>query len=211
MITGQEDKTHFFYDKYWDNFLSYVLADLKWPDPHEADLKSIFLQKIQMLILQFFNRDKKQTEIIGEELFKISEELKPQPKPVPEDRVDRFCRAIITHETGGNPKSLPMRLNNPGAFRFAEWQRKFGGVPHSSGYTRLASYTEGYAALRAFVRTACTVYGKTYNPAMTLYSFFAKYAPDSDQGPGLAKSKQYAEYVAERIGVPPTTQLKSLV
>jgi hypothetical protein len=84
-------------------------------------------------------------------------------------------------------------------------------VPHSSGYTRFASYTEGYAALRAFVRTACTVDGKTYNPAMTLYSFFAKYAPDSDQGPGLAKSKQYAEYVAERIGVPPTTQLKSLV
>ena len=57
--------------------LPYVLADLKWPDPHEADLKSTFLQKIQMLILQFFNGDKKQAEIIGEELFKISEELKP--------------------------------------------------------------------------------------------------------------------------------------
>ena len=80
-----------------------------------------------------------------------------------------------------------MRFNNPGAFRFAEWQRKFGGVPHSSGYTRFASYTEGYAALRAFVRSACTVYERTYNPAMTLYQFFAKYAPDSEQGPGLAK------------------------
>ena len=158
-----------------------------------------------MLILQFFNGDKKQAEIIGEELFKISEELKPQPKPVPEDRTDRFCRAIIAHETGGNPNSLPSRLNNPGAFRFAEWQRKFRGVPLSSGYTRFASY----AALRAFVRTACTVYGKTDNPAMTLYQFFAKYAPDSDQGPRLAKSKQYAEFVAERIGVPPNTQLKS--
>jgi hypothetical protein len=84
-------------------------------------------------------------------------------------------------------------------------------LPHSSGYTKFPSFTEGYAALRAFVRTACTVYGKTYNPAMTLYQFFAKYAPDSDQGPGLAKSKQYAEFVAERVGVPPTTQLKSLV
>jgi hypothetical protein len=28
---------------------------------------------------------------------------------------------------------------------------------------------------------ACTVYGRTYNPAMTLYQFFGKYAPDSDQ------------------------------
>jgi hypothetical protein len=196
MITGQPDRTHEFCDKYWDKFLPYVLADLKWPDPHEVDLKSTFLQKIQMLILQFFNGDKKQAEIIGEGLFKISEELKPQPKPVPQDRIDRFCKATQAHETGGNPNLLPSRLMNPGAFRFAEWQRKFGGVPHSSGYTRFASYAEGDAALRAFDRTACTVYGKTYNPAITLYQFFGKYAPDSDQGPGLAKSKQYAEFVA---------------
>ena len=46
---------------------------------------------------------------------------------------------------------------------------------------------------------------------MTLYQFFGKYAPDSDQGPGLAKSRQYAEYVADRIGVPPTTLLRNLV
>ena len=46
---------------------------------------------------------------------------------------------------------------------------------------------------------------------MTLYQFFGKYAPDSDQGPGLAKSKEYAEFVAERIGVSAATQLKSLV
>jgi hypothetical protein len=46
---------------------------------------------------------------------------------------------------------------------------------------------------------------------MTLYQFFGKYAPDSDQGPGLAKSKQYAEFVADRIGVSPNTQLRSLV
>ena len=163
-----------------------------------------------MLILQFFNGDKKQAEIIGEELFKISEELTRPAEPT-QDRIERFCRAIIAHETGGNPKSLAMRLNNPGAFRFAEWQRKFGGVSHSSGYTRFASYTQGYAALRAFVRSACTVYGKTYNPLMTLYQFFGKYAPDSDQGPGLAKSKQYAEFVAERIGVSANTQLRSLV
>jgi hypothetical protein len=63
MITGQPDRTHEFYDKYWDHFLPYVLADLKWPDPHEADLKSTFFQKIQMLILQFFHGDKKQAEI----------------------------------------------------------------------------------------------------------------------------------------------------
>ena len=191
--------------------LPYVLADLEWPEPREADLKSTFLQEIQMLILQFFNGDNKQAEIIGEELFQISEQLKPQPKPIPQDRIDRFCKAIQAHETGGNPNSLPSRLLNPGAFRFAEWQRKFGGVPHSSGYTRFPSYTQGYAALRAFVRSACTVYGKTYQPTITLYQFFAKYAPDADEGPGMAKSKQYAEYVAERIGVSPTTQLKSLV
>jgi hypothetical protein len=216
MLTGQEDKTHFFYDKYWDNFLPYVLADLSWPDPHEADLKSTFFQKIQMLILQFFNGDKKQAEIIGEELFKISEELKPNPPPAPNvvrklSKLELFCNAIQAHETGGNPNSLPSRLLNPGAFRFAEWQRKFGGVPHSSGYTRFASYAEGYAALRAFLRSACSVYGKTYQPTMTLYQFFAKYAPDADQGPGMAKSKQYAEFVADRIGVPPSTQLRSLV
>jgi hypothetical protein len=58
MITGQPDRTHEFYDKYWDKFLPYALADLKWPDPHEADLKSTFLQKIQMLILQFFNGER---------------------------------------------------------------------------------------------------------------------------------------------------------
>ena len=185
MITGQPDRTHKFYNVYWDRFLPYVLADLKWPDPREVDLKSPFLQKIQMLILQFFNGDKKQAEIIGEELFKISEELKPKATP-PTDRVDKFCYAIIAHETGGDPNSLPMRLNNLGAFRFAEWQRKFGGNPHKSGYTVFPNYAQGYSALRAFVRSACTIYGKTYNPAMTLYQFFGKYVLDSDQGPGLA-------------------------
>ena len=153
-----------------------------------------------MIILQFFNATRSKPVIIGEELFKIAEQLKPQPKPVTQDRIDSFCKAFQAHETGGNPNSLPSRLNNPGAFRFAEWQRNFGGLSHSYGYTKFPSYAEGYAALRAFIRTACTVYGKTYNSAMTLYSFFAKYAPDSDQGPGLAKSKQYAEFVADRIG-----------
>ena len=141
MITGQPDRTHEFYNVYWDRFLPYVLADLKWPDPREVDLKSPFLQKIQMLILQFFNGDKKQAEIIGEELFKISEELKPKATP-PTDRVDKFCYAIIAHETGGDPNSLPMRLNNLGAFRFAEWQRKFGGNPHKSGYTVFPNYAQ---------------------------------------------------------------------
>jgi hypothetical protein len=36
-----------------------------------------------MLILQFFNGGKKPAEIITEELFKISKELKPQAKPAP--------------------------------------------------------------------------------------------------------------------------------
>jgi hypothetical protein len=45
-----------------------------------------------MLILQFFTGDKNQAKIIGEELFKISE-LKPQAKPVAQDRTDRFCKA----------------------------------------------------------------------------------------------------------------------
>ena len=38
---------------------------------------------------------------------------------------------------GGNPNSLPSRLMNPGAFRFAEWQRTFGG-PVSGVSIRIA-------------------------------------------------------------------------
>ena len=71
-------------------------------DETTAHLKSTFLRRIQMLILQFFNGDKKQAEIIGEELFKISEELKPKSRPIPEafrklSKLELFCKAIQAH------------------------------------------------------------------------------------------------------------------
>jgi hypothetical protein len=143
---------------------------------------------------------------IAEEIFYVPSDVRPR-----QSKLEAWALAIEAHETGGNPKSLPARLNNPFAFRFASWQTKWGGIPHGSGYTQFPTYDKGRAAGKAFLKTAATVYGKRYNPAMTLYQFFSAYAPDSDQGPGLAKSKQYAEQVAARIGVSANIQIRNLV
>jgi len=101
-----------------------------------------------MLILQWVTGNQKQVELMGEELFRLSESIEPR-----ESKLDKFAQAIIEHETGGNPNSLPMRLNNPAAFRFSEWQRKFGGQSHKSGYTQFPTLLQGKAALRAFLKT----------------------------------------------------------
>ena len=93
--------------------LPYVLGDLKWPDPHEVDFKSTFLQKIQMLILQFFKWGEEASRDNRGGAVPNFRGVKPQPKPAPPDQIERFCKAIQAHETGGNPNSLPSGFNNP--------------------------------------------------------------------------------------------------
>jgi len=49
---------------------------------------------------------------------------------------------------------------------------------------------------------------------MTLYDYYAHYAPTSDNAainPTLATSEQYAEEIAKALGVEPTIKIKTLL
>ena len=98
--------------------------------------------------------------------------------------------------------ALPSR-NNPGNLRFV-------GQPYAindRGFCKFDTYEHGYQALESLLIRACTGKSKYYHPAMTLHQFYQVYAPDSDGN----NSKAYATFVAKKLGVSISTQIKDLL
>lgn len=116
-------------------------------------------------------------------------------------KLDLWCEAGIRME-GAKPS-----IKNPGNIKCSAVMHKNAIDIDPRGFCIFPTYEVGYNALRnQFIRAATT--GSTnYKPTMTLYEFYAVYAPDNDGN----NSRHYAEVVAQHIGVLPTTQIKSLV
>lgn len=116
------------------------------------------------------------------------------------DVIGTMAEAIQTFE-GWYEGSISYTNNNPGNLKFA-------GQPYATGQDRFGhaifdTYEHGWNALIAQLEAIFqNKYPTLYNTEMTLYDMFARYAE--------ANSVPYAEFVAEKLGVSPDTQLKNL-
>ncbi len=98
-------------------------------------------------------------------------------------------------------------LNNPGNIRCNAFKHKDATGISKNGFCIFPTYELGYMALRNMFVRACTTGSASYKPTMTLYEFYAVYAPKSDNNNPVV----YAETVAKYIGVDPNEQIKNLV
>lgn len=117
------------------------------------------------------------------------------------DLIARVSIGISEMEGWNVVGSRCRRNNNPGNLR--SWK----GVPVEGGYAKFPTPAEGWDALRRQVEV-------NIGRGLTLYEFFGGkpnvypgYAPDSDGN----HSRQYAEFVAKRVGIPADVPLYTLI
>ena len=109
-------------------------------------------------------------------------------------KLEDFCLAIRDFE--GKPGDLNYRNNNPGNIRGRDGK-----------FLKFPTYAQGWSYLKDYVTRAATGKHKAYKPDFTIKQFFNVYAPSSDNNqPDL-----YANWVASRIGLATTFQIKNLV
>lgn len=121
----------------------------------------------------------------------------PQPNLPREERdiVNEFCLAIQQYE-GWYPGSKAYRNNNPGNIRAVD-----------GSFLVFPTYEKGFAYLKDYVTRACTGKHKAYQPTYNISQFFGVYAPTLDNN----NPDKYAQFVADKIKLPITTQIKDLV
>lgn len=126
-------------------------------------------------------------------------------KTVSSSVLEIMASAIRDWESGGDPNARNYRNNNPGNLRWTNpdtipWAGAIGLDPDS--HVVFDTYDSGWAALIHQLTIAFTGQSHVYNPSMTLYDFFSKYAE--------ANPDNYARFVADRLGVDPATQLQNI-
>lgn len=111
----------------------------------------------------------------------------------------KMAHAIMEWE-GYWKDSASYRNNNPGNVKAAGQPGVIG--KDSQGHAQFADFQAGWDALIYQLTIIFDGRSRVYNSDMTFYEVFAKYAE--------ANSRRYAEFVAARLQVPPTTKLKEL-
>ena len=115
--------------------------------------------------------------------------------------VMRIAESIAEMEGFYKANSRSQRQNNPGNLR------AWGKTPVLDGFCNFPTPVEGWNALRRQV-------DKNVGRGLDLYGFFGGkanvypgFAPDSDGN----RSRNYAEFVAKRVGIPADVPLLSLI
>lgn len=120
---------------------------------------------------------------------------------MPNTIYDRIAKAIMEFE-GYFEGSVSHRNNNPGNLKnFGQFGPEVG--TDNQGHAVFPTFQDGYRALVDQVKRFFRPSGSLYNSSMNLYQIFGKYAE--------ANSKQYAEFVASRIGADPKAPVSQLV
>jgi hypothetical protein len=117
-------------------------------------------------------------------------------KPI-QSKLSLWIQAITDME-GAKPSR-----NNPGNLRFIG--QKY--AVNDGGFCKFDTPKHGYDALKTLLINACTGKSKVYKPTMTLLDFYNKYAPSTDGN----DPKNYANFVAKRIGVTSATRIAELI
>lgn len=134
-------------------------------------------------------------------------------KGTTKSKLDMWCLAIQSREgyhapgtpIGGKRGTPAWRNNNPGNMR-KPYSRNVVGYD-ASNFCIFPDYATGYMELRRMLERACMGLSNTYSKYMTIYQWAEKYAPWSDGN----DPKSYAEEVAVKMGVPPTTLIMDLL
>jgi hypothetical protein len=112
-------------------------------------------------------------------------------------KISDMALAIQTFE-GWSEGSVSQKNNNPGNLKFAGQP---GAISKDNqGHAIFDSYASGWSALLNQIRIAVDGTSRVYNPDMTFYQFFDKYAE--------ANRLEYAKFVAERLNVSPNDTLR---
>lgn len=129
--------------------------------------------------------------------------ITPDPMPTTQEptqsRLVTLCTIIRDFE--GKPGDANYRNNNPGNCRFyaGGYLPKYGNVQRSpGGFAIFPTYELGWEYLLNMVHHRVEMH-----PTWTFYDFFAHYAPTTDGN----QPRHYAEWVASRCGVSPSTML----
>jgi hypothetical protein len=110
-----------------------------------------------------------------------------------------MAQAIMEFE-GYFEGSVSFRNNNPGNLKYRKQAGSTGADSH--GHAIFTTFQEGYAALINQIRMMFSGQSAIYQPGMSLYQVFAKYAEGN--------SLEYAQFVASRLGVSPDNTLQEI-
>lgn len=130
------------------------------------------------------------------------------------NRIEEWAKAIQKHEGYIAPNaqypngSRSYRNNNPGNFRCSLLvMGELKAIRCEDNFAVFPDYETGWKALVQFLTYAAEGALRAYKPEMTLYEFYAVYAPGGDGN----YPKVYAEAVAKDLGLPATTKIKDLL
>lgn len=122
--------------------------------------------------------------------------------------IDRMADAIQRFE-GWIVGSVSYINNNPGNIKYFGGEKWLGQVGvDQRGFVIFDTYEHGRRALIKLLTNAATgALMPRYTPQMSIYDFFSRYAPSSDNN----EPKTYAEFVAGQVGVSPNEPISVLV
>ena len=115
---------------------------------------------------------------------------------------DQIAQAIFQME-GNKPGDLAFDNNNPGDLRSAQ-----GQVGSAGGFAVLPDFGTGWTDLENYISSHVAAH-----PDWDFYDFFQNYLGQPLGGPAVTPqgdSNAYAEYVAQQLGVDPTTPISQL-
>lgn len=202
------------YDSYDDTIKRYSkkskisMAKIYTVSKLTVDNQETFFNKFWNWVMSIVNKETTETTV------------KPVEVPVKKSDVTIgiFCMGIqqyegyyLPGETGRDGKvyldgSRSYRNCNPGNLKYIN--NMYLTIGHdSAGFAKFASYKDGFTALKNKVFKACNGESSVYFPNDTILQFFQKYAPTSDGN----YPEKYAKFVADKLGVDVSFQIKNLI
>jgi hypothetical protein len=201
------DRTHELVEKYGKGlWLPYFLEEYVPPQPRPAEESrwAYFLQTLAALLSTFKISKEDEAKVYDA----ISENVPFIEKPVKRSRLNDLATAMEMVETGNrNPKTLAVRLNNPGALKFSNWQKEYSAVLGSGGFSRFPSYPMGKQAQLRLLRSAMSGRMPAYRANGTVREFIYQNANSS---PEIEKAN-YVMQVCADLKISANTILKTLL
>lgn len=195
-----QDLTHYFIGQ---GDIAGLMKDLPLIEPRTAsEEQSYWLFWVLNFLKRIFLKEKLDFPMetqIAEGLF-----LPPTPK---KSRLEELALIMERVETGENTTSLAYRLNNPGAVKFALWQKQYQGRPGPANFSIFPTYELGKKAQLHLLRAACEGRMTAYQPSMTLEKFIRTYASSSPE----IEKQNYVRRVTAFMNVSPYITIKSLL
>jgi hypothetical protein len=155
-------------ETHFRKWLPHFLNQWTPPAPRESEEASLFMRTLMALLSTFglYKREEDQIkETVAELLPKPSTPVAPAPPAPKKSRVEELAHSMEMIETSNqNPRTLGVRLNNPGCLKFATWEKEYGAVPSISGFAKFPTYGLGKQAQLWLLRSAMSGRMAAYIP-----------------------------------------------